>query len=162
MNAIKRLQAMRDGRAPLPPLYDTLGLSVTSATSGIVGLALRPSERLGNPYGKVGGGALATALDTAAAWACDTVCGADKICTTVEFKTNFLRPVLPHDDILNVIAAVIQCGSRIMVAEARMSTAGGDLVAIAIVTCLVIDRPGAPHFPHDPHHEARTRDERAQ
>ena len=140
MSAIERLHAIRDGVCPPPPLYDTLGISVKSAASGVVGLVLRPSERLGNPYGNVGGGALATALDTAAAWACDTLCGVDKICTTVEFKTNFIKPVLPGDATLDIIAAVIRHGSRIMVAEARMTTEDGDLVAIAIVTCLVIDR----------------------
>jgi uncharacterized protein (TIGR00369 family) len=141
MNAIERLQAMHDGRLPLPPLYETLGISVKSATPGIVTLALHPSAHLANPYGSVGGGALATALDSAAAWACDTLCEVDKACTTVEFKTNFVRPVLPDHALLDITASVLHCGSRVMLAEARMTTAGGKLIAIAIVTCLVIDLP---------------------
>ena len=145
MNAIERLHAIRDGQCAPPPLYDTLGITVLSAIPGTVTLTLAPCEQLANPHGQVGGGILATALDTAAAWACDTVCQPGRICTTIEFKTNFIKPVWPGDEALEICASVLRGGSRVMVAEARMTSAGGDLVAIAIVTCLVIEHPARTH-----------------
>ncbi|WP_411756380.1 PaaI family thioesterase [Sinorhizobium meliloti] len=63
--------------------------------------------------GLVAGGAIATLLDTALAWACDTCVPSDKVSTTIELKVNFLRPVSVNGGTVVATARVSlpQCSS---------------------------------------------------
>jgi len=139
--AIETLLAIRAGRRAPPPVYELLGISVIDAEAGYVQLGFTPDGRFGNPHGATAGGVLATVLDTALAWACDCAAPAGKICTTVEFKVNFLRAVRVDDARLRAEAKVIHGGSRILVADGRLLAPDGTLRASAISTCLVMDRP---------------------
>lgn len=139
--AIATLLAIRAGRLAPPPVYELLGISVIEAEAGRVLLGFTPDGRFRNPYGVIAGGVLATVLDTAMAWACDCTAPAGKICTTIEFKVNFLRPVQADDASLRAEARTIHGGSRVMVAEGRLLAPDGALRASATSTCLVVDRP---------------------
>ena len=140
MTAIENLHAIRDNRADPPALYQTLGIAVASAEPGHVSLTLTPSDRLRSPLGTVGGGVVATVLDTAMAWACDTMLPDGKVCTTLEIKTNFLRPGAIDAGPLTAQAHVLHGGSRIMVAQAEFLDETGAAYAAATATCMVIDK----------------------
>lgn len=136
MTNLERLLAIHKGDAEPPPLYQTLGIAVTAAMAGSVTLTLTPSDRHRSPLGLVGGGVIATILDTAAAWACDTLLPEGQVTTTIDIKVNFLRPVRVADAALTAVADVIHPGSRIMVAKATLSHADGRPAAIATATCM--------------------------
>ncbi|MGE0239033.1 MAG: PaaI family thioesterase [Parvibaculaceae bacterium] len=139
MTGLERLLAIRNGEAQAPPLYKLLGITVVAASAGAATLALTPSDRQRSPLGTVGGGVIATVLDTAAAWACDTLCPPGKVTTTVDIKVNFLRPVRVDDAALTAVAQVVHAGARIMVATATLGHGDGRPAAIATATCLVVD-----------------------
>lgn len=141
MRAIDRLHAIMDDRTDPPALYRTLGIAVMGVARGRVSLTLIPSDRLRSPLGTVGGGVLATVLDTAMAWACDTMLPDGNVCTTLEIKTNFLKPVAIDAAPLMANAHVLHSGSRIMVAQAELLDDAGTVYAAATSTCLAIPKP---------------------
>lgn len=139
MTALEELIAIAEGRIEAPALYKTLGITVNAAEPGKASLTLAPSDRLRSPLGTVGGGVIATVLDTAIAWACDTMLPDGKVCTTVEIKTNFLKPVQIDAAPLVASASVRHSGHRIIVAQGDLHDDSGVLHATATATCLVID-----------------------
>ncbi|MES0220043.1 PaaI family thioesterase [Mesorhizobium sp. C280B] len=136
MSAEARLAGIQRGDIEVP-LYGLLGLRVVDFSSGAVKLSLTPSTSHANPYGKVGGGVIATSLDTAAAWVGDLQCSDGAFCTTIEIKVNFLRPLADTDGEVEIVATLIHRGSRIMVSEAKMARSDGKLIAVAVATLAV-------------------------
>ncbi|WP_352611977.1 PaaI family thioesterase [Mesorhizobium sp. M0239] len=70
-----------------------MGLPVNEFAPGRVSMSLTPAQAHTNPRGSVAGGIIATALDTAAAWSCHLLCSEGTVCTTIDLKVNFLRPL---------------------------------------------------------------------
>lgn len=132
-----RLDAIRRREAKVP-LYELIGLRVNDFGPGRVSMSLTPAQAHANPQGSVAGGIIAAALDTAAAWSCDLLCSEGNICTTVDLKVNFLRPLAVTDGDVDVVATALHSGSRIMVSEAKMSGRDGKLMAVALVTLAVV------------------------
>ncbi|NTE68177.1 PaaI family thioesterase [Agrobacterium tumefaciens] len=137
MSAEARLAGIKRGEIEVP-LYRLLGLRVVDFSAGGVKLILTPSASHANPYGKVAGGVIASSLDTAAAWVADLQCLEGAVCTTIDIKVNFLRPLSVTDGEAEIVATAIHSGSRIMVAEAKMIRNDGKLVAVAIATLAVL------------------------
>ncbi|ATU95133.1 hypothetical protein BLM14_25610 (plasmid) [Phyllobacterium zundukense] len=145
-SALETLKAMRDGSRELPPIYDLLQISVIDATEGEVKLQLTPHDGLRSPIGLVAGGVIATILDTTLAWACSTCVPSDKVCTTVELKVNFLRPISVTDGPLVATGRTVHRGNRILVATAELSQSSADgtrliQCAIATGTCMAVQAP---------------------
>ncbi|WP_374209532.1 PaaI family thioesterase [Sinorhizobium meliloti] len=146
-SAIERLNAIRNGVGAAPPIYKLLDISVVEAREGEVSLQFRPHEGPRNPIGLVAGGAIATLLDTALAWACDTCVPSDQVSTTIELKVNFLRPVSVSGGTVVATARVIHPGNRILVATADLRQMGIDGAqalncAVATATCMIIPATG--------------------
>ncbi|NTE68264.1 PaaI family thioesterase [Agrobacterium tumefaciens] len=120
------------------PMYELIGLRVKDFASGRVSMSLTPAHAHANPRGNVAGGIIATALDTAAAWSCDLMCSEGTICTTIDLKVNFLRPLAVTDDDVDVVATALHSGSKIMVSEAKMIRKDGKLIAVALATLAVV------------------------
>lgn len=80
--------------------------------------------------GGVHGGALVTALDTAACFAAISAVGID--CVTLDLRTDFLRPAV--DDTFFVHGEVLRAGRRFASAEARLITVDDRLLAKALGT----------------------------
>lgn len=137
---LERLIAMKEGRVPLPPVYELLRISVVDAAIGEVRLQLYPDERLRSPLGLVAGGIIATVLDTALAWACDTCAPPGKVCTTLELKTNFLGPLTVKNEPVVAVGKAVFTGNRVMVATGELIslTQPSKRYAIASATCLVL------------------------
>jgi uncharacterized protein (TIGR00369 family) len=139
VNPIEHLLAMQRGDVASPPCYRPLGLSVEAAKAGQVIVRLSPSSDLNNPYGFVAGGVIVAALDTAAAWACETADRDGRAATTVELKTNFLRPVRCSDS-YEAVATAVFSGTRTAVADVRLTGPDKQVHAIALVTCAMVTR----------------------
>ncbi|WP_442981010.1 PaaI family thioesterase [Rhizobium sp. T136] len=110
-------------------------------------MQLKPHEGLRNPLGLIAGGAIATLLDTALAWACDTCVPSGRVSTTIELKVNFLRPVSVSGGTVVATARVIHAGNRILVATAdlrQMDIDGAQArnCAVATATCMIIPATG--------------------
>jgi uncharacterized protein (TIGR00369 family) len=107
-------------------LHAVLGLELADWEEGRVAFrfAPPPSTRLG-AGGAVHGGALASALDTAATFAVISSVGED--CTTIDLRVDYLRPAL--DDAFTVEGRTTRAGQRLAFADATLSTLAGRLVA---------------------------------
>lgn len=86
--------------------------------------------------GAVHGGFAMTLLDSAMTCAVMSVLAAGELCTTVETKVSFVRPVLASTGRLRAQAHVIHAGSRVATAEGRLTDAAGRLYAHGTSTCL--------------------------
>lgn len=130
------LRALLRGDYPAPPIMDVLPFTLTDVDAGRVAFEGTPSEALYNPMGAVHGGFAMTLLDSAMTCAVISVLEAGELCTTVETKVSFVRPVLASTGPLRAEAHVIHAGSRLATAEGRLTDAGGRLYAHGTSTCL--------------------------
>lgn len=105
-----------------------LGLRLVEWEHGRVRFSFHPpaSVRSGEA-GVIHGGALATALDTAACFAVMAAVGVD--CSTVDLRTDFLRPASAQE--LTVTGTLLRAGRRFGWADAALIAPDGKLVATA-------------------------------
>jgi uncharacterized protein (TIGR00369 family) len=130
------MRGLLRGDYPPPPITDVLPFTLTEVDNGRVAFAGTPSETLYNPMGAVHGGFAMTLLDSAMTCAVMSVLSAGELCTTVETKVSFVRPVLASTGPLRAEAHVIHAGSRVATAEGRLTDASGRLYAHGTSTCL--------------------------
>ena len=106
-----------------------LPFTLTEVDNGRVAFEGTPSETLYNPMGAVHGGFAMTLLDSAMTCAVMSALAAGELCTTVETKVSFVRPVLASTGPLRAEAHVIHAGSRVATAEGRLTNGAGRLYA---------------------------------
>jgi uncharacterized protein (TIGR00369 family) len=109
-------------------LHSLLGLELLEFEEGHVRFGFAPpaSARSGEG-GAVHGGALATALDTAATFAVISTIGVDA--TTVDLRVDYLRPAL--DPQLTVDGVTVRAGRRFAFADATAAALDGRIVGSA-------------------------------
>jgi uncharacterized protein (TIGR00369 family) len=109
-------------------LHAALGLSLREWGEGEVTFGFAPPAfARAAAIRAVHGGAIVTALDTAACFALISAVGVD--CSTIDLRTDFLRPAV--DDELLVTGAVVRAGRRFGCAEATLRTLEGRALAVA-------------------------------
>jgi uncharacterized protein (TIGR00369 family) len=143
LDGLEVMRRIADGRLPYPPLASTLGVTRFEAGPGRVVVGLEPEEFHYNPLGTVHGGVVAALLDTAAGCAVHTTLPAGAGYTTVDLHTRFLAPVRTATGPVLATGTVLHRGSRTAAAEARLSDAGGRLLAHATAACLLLTPAGA-------------------
>src|SRR5437016_4580341 len=84
---------MLRGEIPPPAAATKLGMRLTSFAAGEAVVTLDADATHANPMGTVQGGILAAIADAAMGWAYMTTLAEGESYTTLELKTNFLRPV---------------------------------------------------------------------
>jgi len=94
-----------------------------------------------NPMGTVQGGILAALADAAMGWAFMTTLGEGESYTTLEMKTNFLKPV--RKGRLSARARVKKAGRTAGLVECDVVDEAESLVAYAVSTCLILRGDGA-------------------
>ncbi|MHB8590198.1 MAG: PaaI family thioesterase [Candidatus Dormibacteraceae bacterium] len=108
--------------------HEDLGLKLAEWKHGRVRFSFRPPASVrSREGGVVHGGALATALDTAACFAVIAAVGVD--CSTVDLRTDFLRPASAEE--LAVTGTLLRAGRRFGWADAAVIAPDGKLVATA-------------------------------
>lgn len=137
MSGVDFLIALRDGAFPAPPFSHATGIRVKEIEIGRTLFEGMPSEQFYNPLGTVHGGWIATLLDTAMACAIQSVLPAGQSYTTLELKTNFVRPVLVTTGVVRCEGLVLSRGGRIATSEWKIFDKDGNLVAHGTETCLV-------------------------
>jgi uncharacterized protein (TIGR00369 family) len=138
MPGIEFLRAIRDGRLPAPPIARLLGFDLVEVEPGHAVFELVPGEQHYNPIGVVHGGVAMTLLDSAMGCAVQTQMPAGGGYTTLEAKTNLVRPITSTTGRLRAIGKLVHSGKRIATAEGRLEDEQGKLYAHATTTCLIL------------------------
>ena len=138
MPGIEFLRAIRDRRLPAAPIAELLGFNLVEVEPGHAVFEVTPGEQHYNPIGVVHGGLAMTLLDSAMGCAVQTKMPAGGGYTTLEAKTNLVRPITAATGRLRAIGKVVHLGKRIATAEGRLEDAAGKLYAHASSTCIVL------------------------
>ena len=134
--SLERLQMLRDGRAPAPPIAALLGFSLSDVDDGRAVIDFVAGDRHANPMGTLHGGILCDIADAAMGMAYASTLGDGESFTTVELKINFLRPVWRGR--LTAAGRVVQRGATIGLVECDVTDERGRLVARAASTCMTL------------------------
>ena len=138
MTGLEYVRAIFEGRIPQPPMAALMGFAGIEAEEGRAVFRSEVGEYLYNPIGVVHGGYAMTVLDSAMGCAIHTLLARGERYTTLETKTNFIRPVTLETGAVRCEATVIHRGRRVATAEARLSAeASGKLLAHGTTTCLI-------------------------
>jgi len=134
------LKAICEGRLPQPPIARLMGFRLVEVDSGHTVFEVQPGEQHYNPIGVVHGGLAMTLLDSAMGCAVQSQVPAGKGYTTLEAKTNLVRPITLSTGRLRAIGKVLHFGSRVATAEGRLVDAAGKLYAHSTTTCIVLSQ----------------------
>ncbi|WNI19610.1 PaaI family thioesterase [Actinacidiphila sp. ITFR-21] len=137
-SGLEFLRAMLAGDVPAPPILHTLGMRLESVAEGEAVFVLEPAEFHYNPIGSVHGGVYATLLDSAAGCAVQTRLPAGTGYTSLDLGVKFLNALRVGSGTVRCTGRVVHLGRRTALAEARLETAGGRLLATATSSCLLL------------------------
>lgn len=114
------------------PFARLLGIEVETLERGSAILSLPLREELLQNNGVVHGGAIASLIDTATAFAILTVLEKRERITTVDLTISYLRPLVSGR--ARVHAKVLRAGRRLIAVSADVSTEAGTLAATSLST----------------------------
>jgi uncharacterized protein (TIGR00369 family) len=114
------------------PYAKFLGLELGELRSGEATVHLDVRDELKQNRGVMHGGAIASLIDTASAFAVVTRLEADEGVTTTDLTIHFLRPVTAGR--LTATARIIRGGRRLFVLSIEVADNQARLVAIAVTT----------------------------
>lgn len=134
---LKVLQTMLSGDLPAPPMCRTLAFSMREVEDGRVVFSGVPSADHLNPLGTVHGGWTATVMDSALGCAVFSVIKPGEAYTTIEFKLNLVRPVLPGMGEVFCEGKIVHRGRTIATSEAWLRDKNGKLLAHGTETCAI-------------------------
>jgi uncharacterized protein (TIGR00369 family) len=126
----------------LPPVCHLTGLAWTACDEGTATCTLPRSPWLCNGFGILYGGAMALLADFAQNSALLTTLPTGTAYAPLDFKVNFLRPVLPDASVLTARAQVVHAGRSIALTTCEMVDDAGRRVALANETMVLL--PGRP------------------
>jgi acyl-CoA thioesterase len=114
------------------PFAKLLGIEVVEIGSGYAKLSLEITEDLKRNFGIVHGGAIASLIDSATAFATLSLIEPGQRSTTIDLTIQFLRPLSSGHAVAE--ATVIRAGRRVLSVSANVYDEGGKLVATALST----------------------------
>ena len=133
------LRGLMEGRHPAPPFARTTRTYLVETEQGRVVFKGAPDEAFFNPLGTIHGGWTAGILDSAMACAVHSTLQPGQGYTTVEFKVNLVRPVLPASGELTCEGILVHRGGTVATSEGYLRDAEGRLLAHGTETCLIFD-----------------------
>jgi len=136
-DGIDQLKAFVKGDVAPVPAAALLGMEITKVERGRVVFELVADEIHENPMGTMHGGIVATLVDSAMGCAVASMLPADTTYTTLELKTNYVRPIVQTTGRIRAIGSVVHIGGRVATTEAQVVGPDGTLYAHASSTCLV-------------------------
>lgn len=134
------IEAVMSGKVPPSPMSQLMGFRFTAVGDGTVSVECTPGEQHYNMLGNGAHGGLAcTLLDTVTGAAIQSSLPAGVAGTTLELKTNMVRPITLKSGTLRCEGKVLHRGRRVATAEGQIYDQQGKLLAHASTTMLVID-----------------------
>lgn len=115
-----------------------LGLRLGEIRHGAASIHLDVRDELRQNQGVVHGGAIASLIDTASAFAVLTQIELDERVTTTDLTIHYLRPATKG--CLTATARVIRGGRRLFVLSVEVHDEGHSLIATAVTTYIKIDK----------------------
>jgi len=114
------------------PYAQLLGIELEKLGSGEATLTLKIRPELSQNHGVVHGGAIASLIDTATAFAILTLLEPEERVTTVDLTITYLRPAV--DGKLSATARVLREGRTLFAVSAEVADSSGTLLATALST----------------------------
>ncbi len=114
------------------PFARLLGIELVDIAYGEAILKLKMRDELRQPQGVLHGGATASLIDTATAFAVITCLGDGEKATTIDLTVHYLRPVSEGEIVCT--AKVARAGRRILTVSAECVNSEGKLTATALST----------------------------
>ncbi len=118
------------------PYARLLGIKLEQIESGSATLQMRVRKQLTQNHGVVHGGAMASLIDSATAFAIISLLAPEEGVTTVDLTISYVRPVT--NGTLRCTAKVLRAGRRLFVVSAEVFDSGQKLVATALSTYIKI------------------------
>jgi len=118
------------------PFAKLLGIELEDVASGTATLGLEIRDDLKQNNGVVHGGAIASLIDTATAFAIISLLPPDEQATTADLTISYLRPL--KSGRARATARVIRAGRRLIVVSAELVDDAGKLAATALTTYIKI------------------------
>ncbi|MBA3475665.1 MAG: PaaI family thioesterase [Actinobacteria bacterium] len=137
LSGLEYVDAIFSGKLPPPPIATLMGFRGVEAEPSRAVFEMEPGPQHYNPIGSVHGGVALTLLDSAMGCAIHTTLERGVRYTTLEVKTNFVRPISADTGLIRCEGLVIHRGSRIATAEGRLTDRNGKLLAHGTTTCLI-------------------------
>ena len=116
-------------KIPYPSL---LGFELVDLKFGEATLKLKMRDELRQPYGVLHGGATASLIDTAMAFACISCLPEGEKTTTIDLTVHYLRPHTKGE--VFCTAKVVRAGKRILTVSAEVINEEGKLIATSLST----------------------------
>lgn len=116
------------------PFASLLGIELVAAAPGSATLRLDVRPEFEQIHGVMHGGATATLIDTATAFAIVTLLSTDERFVTVDLTVNYLRPLTTGS--ATAKARVVRAGRRLITVTADVDDDAGNLAATALSTYL--------------------------
>jgi uncharacterized protein (TIGR00369 family) len=135
---------LRSIAANQPPFANLIGLRVIAAAADRIEAEFAAVENLGNRNGVVHGGAIMAMADNLGGLATSLNLSKGFTTTTLESKTNFMRPV-PLGETARAVCVPLHRGRTTMVWQTTIMRADGKVAAIVTQTQIVlaVRRPDA-------------------
>lgn len=114
------------------PYIKLLGMELVDLKTGEAVVRLKMRDELRQPHGLLHGGATASVIDTAMAFAVITVLGKDEKASTVDLTVHYLRPVI--DETITCTARVVKTGRRLLTISADVFNDKEKLIAASLST----------------------------
>jgi uncharacterized protein (TIGR00369 family) len=140
MGGLEYMQAVREGRIAVPPVWRLIGFRLAQVDAGYAVLEIEPAEYHYNRFGIAQGGLLCAVLDAALGCAVQSVLPAPAGFVSLELNAAYFHPVSATSGRMRCEGSIIHSGSRIVVAEARMMDGPGTLYARATSTCMILTK----------------------
>ena len=114
------------------PYARLLGIELDSIGPGTATLGLEVRKELTQNHGVVHGGAIASLIDTAMAFAIISLLAPKERVTTVDLTVSFLRPLTKGR--VTAVARVLRAGRRLFAVSAEVFDDNGVLLTTAVST----------------------------
>ena len=129
--------AERIGRAlGSVPFARLLGIELEEIDSGVATLAFEVKPEFKQNHGVVHGGAIASLIDSATAFAIISLLPPEEHATTVDLTISYLRPLTGGR--AKAVARVLRAGRRLITVSAELFDEAGTLSATALSTYIKI------------------------
>ena len=125
------------------PFAKLIGIELETVEPGLAVLGLDIRAELKQNNGVVHGGAIASLIDTATAFAIIPLLAGGERTTTIDLTISYLRPL--EIGRARATARVLRAGRRVVVVSAEVSDEGQNLAATALSTYLRL--PTSKAFP---------------
>ena len=119
------------------PFAQLLGLEIVSATRGTATLRMAIRSEFTQNYGILHGGAMASLIDTATAFAIVSQLTSPERFTTVDLTVNYLKAITAGTAVCE--ARVIRAGRRLLTLSAEVRDEAENLLAVAVSTYIMLN-----------------------